>query len=584
MRLVRELNQLRRGYGVSFNKAYDHLAAQAREERGDDAVPQRSRSHAYRLLKRERNGHPLHRGNATKGNRTERYREEVFDVIVDMANKHFLETDSVWRIGAFTEAVNMCLHDAGHIPPDKNVSKKFVLRVILTRVHVDPEHCRMQPKDAIGAKAVARKKICVAYPFERVEQDALHLPFAVTTRYGVSRTVYVVHAIDCATSMVLGWCLVIGAASVSSTLKCVETILFPKKPRLKQLEVNFDLDIYGTPSHLVLDNGPENRGERVQGLTKISIDPDNLKANHPHHKPFIERLNRSLKEYLESLPGCTRKDGKDGKRDPVALGDSLMDVEELERWIVRFYFEHWARRQLKRLTHDVFTERTSLGKTPLTRFRTLTVDRGYPIPLPPSVDAWRSVAYEQLLKPLSRKSGISYKTYQYRGDRLSYLIDRLGEYEVRVLVDPDDFRVVYVVDRDERTLIPLVNTCIDDTVPAYSFKQAEEILKAQPQEGVDATVAALRRDLLRRSLGMDKPDSKGSKTGTTGKPKPTKHEVSRETARRARDDDAVRRGVASPLPATSHVVGNPLITAPTDNWENGPAVKMIDRHTGESRS
>lgn len=162
MRLVRELKQLRRGYGVSFNKAYDQLAAQAREERGEDAVPQRSRSHAYRLLKRERNGQPLHRGNATKGNRTERYDEKVFDVVVDMANKHFLEPDSVWRIGAFTEAVNMRLHDAGHIPLDKNVSKKFVLRVILTRVHVDPEHCRMQPKDAIGAKAVARKKIEVA--------------------------------------------------------------------------------------------------------------------------------------------------------------------------------------------------------------------------------------------------------------------------------------------------------------------------------------------------------------------------------------------------------------------------------------
>jgi hypothetical protein len=65
------------------------------------------------------------------------------------------------------------------------------------------------------------------------------------------------------------------------------------------------------------------------------MDVKHCKAKEAQGKPFIERLNRSLKEALQRLPG-TRYEGKDGMRDPEALGDELMTIDALEKWIVRW--------------------------------------------------------------------------------------------------------------------------------------------------------------------------------------------------------------------------------------------------------
>ena len=206
----------------------------------------------------------------------------------------------------------------------------------------------MDPKLVAAAKSKAPNRIVATFPFERVEQDAVHLPFAVITPHGPASNIYLIHAIDCCTGMVVGWYLMVGAPSESDGLKCVESILFSKESKLKALGLCYDFDIYGTPHKLIFDNGPEARGERMTKLRCLNIDPMHCKSRHAHGKPFIERLNRSLKEALQTLPGCTRLNGKDGERDPVKLGDNLMTLEALEQWVVRWYFESWGNTVLKR--------------------------------------------------------------------------------------------------------------------------------------------------------------------------------------------------------------------------------------------
>jgi putative transposase len=259
-----------------------------------------------------------------------------------------------------------------------------------------------------------------------------------------------------------------------------------------------------------------------------------------------------------------------------------MTLEEMERWIVRYYFEHWANHPLKRLAHSLFTEGEGLGSTPAKRFLTLTVERGYPIPLPPSLDAWRSVVYEHLFKPLSRKSGIAYKNYEFKGDRLSYLIDRFGETEVRVLVDRDDFRVVYVVDRDGRTLIPLINMSTDEFTPAFSFDQAEAMLKAASDEDVDVKSAALRRDVLNRSMEVGT-RGKGRRPASGQGAIVAKPAMSKQTTQRARQSEAVQRSANHPLPPLGLGVGQPALGTEEDEWDSAPALALFDRHTGASR-
>src|SRR5690606_21177331 len=201
---------------------------------------------------------------------------------------------------------------------------------------------RMDPKQVPASKSVARTRIMVQAPFDRVEQDAVHLPFVIDTPEGPFSNVYLVHAIDCCTSMPLGRRLVIGSPAQSDGLRCIESILFSKKTAFERLGLKPSFDVFGTPHQLVLDNGPETRGERMRKLPALGIDIKHCKARHPHEKPFIERLNRSLKEALETLPGCTRLDGKDGQRDPGRLGEGCMTAMELERWIGGGYYEGWA--------------------------------------------------------------------------------------------------------------------------------------------------------------------------------------------------------------------------------------------------
>ena len=52
---------------------------------------------------------------------------------------------------------------------------------------VDPEIERMDPRLVSAARSIARNRIVVTLPFERVEQDALHLPFVVKTEVNLHR-------------------------------------------------------------------------------------------------------------------------------------------------------------------------------------------------------------------------------------------------------------------------------------------------------------------------------------------------------------------------------------------------------------
>lgn len=583
LQFLQEILNLARQYEVTFRRAYAMLVKEVLPEQGTLALKPLSLSQAYRLWERARNGMPVRMANATKGNREPRYRPEVYDYIKEQAEELLLQTQSKWTLRTLTERINQLLHERGFLPKRRDVSREFVKRVILTQVQPNPELDQMKPGDAISALAVAGKRIRIDGMFVRVEQDAVHLPWLLRTPYGDSDKVYLVHAIDCGTSIPLGWCLVIGSARVPDTLKCIETILFPKRRRCEELGLKYEFDIYGTPSMVVVDNGPENKGARVMRLSRLSITLNRLKARHAHRKPFIERLNKSLKEYLETLPGCTRVNGKDGQRDPVALGDPVMTIEEMERWIVRFYFEHWVHNPLDRLAKCIFIDNENLGNTPLRRYRALVEERGYPIPLPPSVHAWRSTIYDHEFRTLSRKTGISYGNYHFTGDRLPYLIGVFGQTEVEVLVDPDDFRRVYVMDRDGRTLVPLINDSTSEITPAYSYDEAEALLQEAAEEGVDVASENLRRDILNRSVERAPKGRAGRKEQGSGGAPTNKAAKSKDTTIQARRHAAVARSANNPLPPRIPVLGHPPLGSMEDDWAGVQGLNIVDRRTGEIR-
>lgn len=272
-------------------------------------------------------------------------------------------------------------------------------------------------------------------------------------------------------------------------------------------------------------------------LTQLGIDIENGKSRHPQRRPFIERLNRSLKEALETVPGCTRFDGKDGARDPVALGDTLIDLDNLERKVVRWYYDSWMHKVLKRLARTQAWEDTTLGNTPAQRWKVMSEQLGFVMPLPVSEEEWRNLMYRRTSRTLSRKTGITYEGLNYKGEALTGLIQRLGETDVTVLVDPEDYRFLYVLEDPSKPMVRLNEEFVNELSPAYSLQQYKQKLKEDKDAEVEHPDAVkFRRDIQSESLASQPvlPTRKSTL-------------VNRETTRKAREARARQQAIEKPF-------------------------------------
>lgn len=553
---MRRIHEVQKQLGVSFAAAYRYAAEAYRKEATPLSPPFPTASTAYRYRHRERAGLPVLRGDKNKGNRVPRYPQEVLNTICRLAEQHYLVPHSRWSLKQLTDAVNRQVRGS-FLPMDRpSISTKFVKHTILRLASVDPEYDRMLPTQVVAGKAIAKQRLRVELPFERVEQDALHLPFVATTSDGVSSQLYLVHAIDCSTSYPLGWRLVVGAPTDADSLDCVELYMAPlKAKRFKALGIDHDMNVCGTPGLLVFDNGPENKGERIKNLERLGVDVKHCRARAGQEKPFIERLNRSLKEALEGLSGCTRLDGRDGQRDPVALGDELMSVDELERWIVRWLYEKWIHTPLERLNWDVVLTGSVEGNTPAARWRHFEASC-LAVSLPPSRAEWLAALYEHRQCRLSSKTGITLDTLHYKGDALPGLIHRYGDSrEVRVLFNPDDFRYVYVYEGDELPLVTLLHEHLRPDTPAWSFREAKERLKGQKSKSATAPEAQKFADDLHATVVAHSLAPK--------RKKPSAYERNRQTAQREKHKRAVIRASEQPRPL-------PPPTVPSRSREKAP--------------
>lgn len=569
--VMQRIRTLQKQCGISFLKAYRYAAEEYQERATPHSPPFPPQSTMYRYRKAAKADLPVLRGNKNKGNRKPRYPQEVIDKICMLAEQHYLVSQSRWTLKDLTKAVNRLV--VGTLLPGDSpeISNKFVRRTIAQFLSADESHARMLPHDAIAGKSVARVRIRAEAPFERVEQDAVHLPFVVQTPTGVSSQIWLVHAIDCCTSYPLGWTLSVGSLTDTETLACVEMFMSPSKARhFKRLGINHTMNVCGTPGQLVFDNGPETKGARIQNLERLGVDVKHCRARAGHEKPFIERLNRSLKEDLQTLSGCTRLDGKDGQRDPVALGDKLMTLEELERWIVRWYYEKWIHSPLERLSWGVLLKSSVKGDTPAQRWKHFE-DECFAISLPPSRTEWLAALYEHAERRLNRKTGITIEGLHYKGPELGALIARHGEQQpLRVLFNPDDFRYVYLYEGDDLPLVMLAHEHLRPETPAWSVREAKEHLKRLESElKTTPEVERFEWDLHTQSVA----DSLGGK-----RKKRSKREQNRDTALLAKAERAVQRASAQPTPQPPPLLSGKPIPRSTQKAD-GVATSSLPEET-----
>ncbi len=565
--VLRRIDEIREQRGLSFNAAIPLARdAYAKERVGQLLVsPFPSRATLYRAHRNQQLGLPVLKGDKNKGNATPRYSKDLVEFVKEVIEDQFLVTESRWTVLDLTRYVNREARRRGLHVARHAISRKFVCARI-NDLTVDAEYDRMDPLDRVAGKSFAKKRIRAAFPFARIEQDALHLPFVVRTPHGTARTVYLVLAIDVCTGYPVGWRLVIGPPREMDSLLCLEMYLTPAKAaRFAELGIAHALNVYGTPGQVIFDNGPETKGGRIVRLERLGMDVKHCKAKEAQGKPFIERLNRSLKEALQLLPGCTRFEGKDGVRDPEARGDELMTVEALEKWIVRWLYEVWVNDPLDRLRWDELLVDSVKGKTPFDRLTYQTTELGQPIPLPPPRREWIAALFEHKPCVLSAKTGISLEHgFRYNGEAMSYLLAKYGDRaELHVVYNPDDFRQAYVYERDDLPLVTLTHEHVRRDTPAWTFAEA----KARLDSGIaDWTVPD---EKLQFERDMDAAVTGNAKAG---KPKSRgKREENRETVSRAKHNSAVQRSIDRPLSAAA-----PFGPAPSTN----PSLQAEDFQTG----
>jgi putative transposase len=209
MWVIREMRSYARAQRVSMSAAYEHALEKHAKEGLTWPFP--GLSTVYRYLHRDLQGLPALVGDANKGNRTRRRSPDVEELACDIADSELLKTESRWSIKAVARTATVMAHQRSLMDAADRLSTKYVRRIVAENLSVDIDYDRLDPRTRTAAKAIAKNRIRVNGLFERVEQDAIHLPWRVRTEFGVSTDVWLVHAIDCESGMPAGWKLVIGA-------------------------------------------------------------------------------------------------------------------------------------------------------------------------------------------------------------------------------------------------------------------------------------------------------------------------------------------------------------------------------------
>src|SRR3546814_10147946 len=84
----------------------------------------------------------------------------------------YLQTESRWTMSALTQYINDQAVKQGLISVGQHIHTNFIKRCLKESGVVDASISRMDPKLVPASKSIAKNRIMVQAPFERVAQDA----------------------------------------------------------------------------------------------------------------------------------------------------------------------------------------------------------------------------------------------------------------------------------------------------------------------------------------------------------------------------------------------------------------------------
>ena len=182
---------------------------------------------------------------------------------------------------------------------------------------------------------IAPGALHAAHPLDIVQIDHTQADVFVVDRFD-RRTLgrpWLSVAIDVSTRCVLGIYLGMERPNAATVALLISRIVLPKNDWLNSLGADAEWPMHGIPKTLHLDNAAEFRGRALTlGCAEYGIDLDYRPVGRPHYGGHIERLNRTLMQRLQGLPGATGNSPK-GRKASRPEAKASLTLPDLERWL-----------------------------------------------------------------------------------------------------------------------------------------------------------------------------------------------------------------------------------------------------------
>lgn len=408
----------------------------------------------------------------------------------------------------------------------------------------------------------------INYPLDLVEIDTTPANVHLRDRNGncIGRPTVSV-AVDAATGAALGLRFSLDAPREILTVQTLKDVMSPRDDDFFDRHgIENRIQMNGVPQILSCDQGSENSGEWLPGIIAYSgMELGKNCPGCPDKKPFVERFNRELSRFFESLPGATTSPTMPNKtRTDKAMVEACMTLEELEsetyKWLYDDYFK-----KVRRLIHSPLR----VPESPTDSWKRLVQGMAR-LPIGPEEIAQIFMVEEEGRK--LQHYGIDLRGVQYHSPGLKELISTLGrKATVDVRYDPTDIRAIAVIHDVAEIENPLIVPAKSKEIAPISFDDVKRIKTLSPE--------AKKQDRKARSKAYDIASAaqKLAEDRGTGKISNVR-EAKKKERMRQKTAEMKERARTPPLQQTSAMasVNQPTPRMPVRRRERPPQMDILE--------
>lgn len=283
------------------------------------------------------------------------------------------------------------------------------------------------------------------------------------------------------TRMTAGYYLSFDAPSITSVAMCLAHSILPKEEWMLLHEVDGTWPVWGRPTKIHVDNGPDFRSQSLkQSCEMYGIDLEFRPVKRPRYGGHIERLQGTLLKEIHDLPGTTFSSvAERGEYDSDKR--AIMTKDEFERQLLKLICNEYHRRP-----------HSGLGMPPLRRWE-LGIFGGAGVQgvgMPPRPTDRHTVMLDflQSFQRTVQPDGVSIDGLRYYAESLRPWIGAvdLQTHKARQHIfrrDPRDLSSIWFFDPDLKQYfkVPLA----DQSIPPFSVWEHQLAKEALAKAGHD---------------------------------------------------------------------------------------------------